>query len=207
MCYYGCPCKNLSGNSFPKSRGLRSCPRKSVYSCITVLAKNSKCTKALPECYETLQIHYMSYYGCPRKNSSGNSFRKSRGLRFRPRKSVYSCITVSAKNSKCTKALPECYEHLQIHYMHYYGCRCKNSSGNSYPKSHGLRFRPRKSVYSCITVSAKNSKCTKALPECYEICRSIICVIMGVHAEIHREILSLSHVTSISVLENRSTRA
>src|ERR1044072_7768869 len=129
---------------FPKSRGLRFRPRKSIYSCITVSAKNSKCTKALPECYETLQIHYMCYYGCPCKKSSGNSFPKSHCLRFRPRKSVYSCITVSAKNSKCTKALPECYETLQIHYMCYYGCPCKNASGNSFPKSRGLRFRPRK---------------------------------------------------------------
>src|ERR1051325_1662535 len=112
---------------FPKSRGLRFRPRKSVYSCITVSAKNSKCTKAIPECYETLQIHYMCFYGCPSKNSSGNSFPKSRGLRFRPRKSLYSCITVSPKNSKCTKALPKCYETLQIHSMCYYGCPCKIS--------------------------------------------------------------------------------
>src|ERR1051325_2990647 len=40
-----------------------------------------------------------------------------------------------------------------------------------------------------------------------KLCRSIICVIMGVHAKSHREILSLSHVASVSVLENRSTRA
>src|ERR1043165_4813438 len=162
MCYYGCPCKNSSVNSLPKSRGLRFRPRKSVYSCITVSAKNSKSPNALLEFYETLKIHYMFYYGCPCKKSSRNSFPKSRVLRFRPRKSVYSFITVSAKNSKCTKALPECYETLQIHYKCYYGCPCKNSLGNSFPKSRGLRFRPRKSVYSCITVSAKNSKCTKA---------------------------------------------
>ena len=96
----------------------------------TVSGKNAKCTEALPECYETLHIHSMCQNGFPCKNSSVNSFPKSRGLRFRPRKSVYSCITVSAKNSKCTKALPECYETLQINYMCYYGCPCKNSSGN-----------------------------------------------------------------------------
>src|ERR1043165_9217892 len=162
MCYYGCPCKNSSGNYFPKSRGLRFRPRTSIYSCVTDSAKNAKCTKALPECYETLQIHYMCHYGRPCKNSSGNSFPKSRGLPLRPRKSVYSCITVSAKNSKCIKALPEYYETLQIHSMCYYGCPCKNSSGNSFPKSRGLSFHSRKSVYSCITVSAKNSKCTRS---------------------------------------------
>jgi hypothetical protein len=37
-----------------------------------------------------------------------------------------------------------------------------------------------------------------------KLCTYILCVKMGVHAKIHREILSLSRVASVPVLENRS---
>src|ERR1044072_8476513 len=112
-----------------------------------------------------------------------------------------TCTTVLGKNAKCTEALPECYETLHIHSMCQNGCPCKNSSGNSFPNSRDLRSRPCRALNR-----ARARRCrarTQNAPRPYRNAKkhftSILCVKMGVHAKIHREILPLTRAASVPV--------
>ena len=114
--------------------------------------------------------------------------------------------TVSGKNAKCTEALPECYETLHIHSMCQNGFPCKNSSGDSFPKSRGLRSRSCRALNRARRCQARTQNAPRPCRNATKLCTSILCVQMGVHAKIHREIHSLSRVASVPVLENRSLR-
>src|ERR1043165_8559814 len=112
-----------------------------------------------------------------------------------------TCTTVSGKTAKCTEALPECYETLNIHYMCQNGCPCKNSSGNCFPNSRGLRSRPCRALNRARArrCRARTQNAPRPIRNATKLFTSILCVKMGVHAIIHREILSLTRVASVPV--------
>src|ERR1043165_5327536 len=112
-----------------------------------------------------------------------------------------TCTTVSGKNAKCTEADPECYETLHIHSMCQNGCPRKNSSGHLCPNSRGLRSRPCRALNRARArrCRARTQNAPRPIQNATKLCTSILCVKMGVHAKIHREILSLTRVPSVPV--------
>src|ERR1043165_4529115 len=112
-----------------------------------------------------------------------------------------TCTTVSGKNAKCTEVYPECYETLHIHSMCQNGCPCKNSSGSSFPNSRGLRSRSCRALNRAHArrCRARTQNAPRPIQNATKHCTSILCVKMGVHAKIHREILSLTRVASVPV--------
>src|ERR1043165_3937630 len=112
-----------------------------------------------------------------------------------------TCTTESGKNAKCTEAYPECYETFHIHSMCQNGCPYKNSSGNLFPNSGGLRSRPCRALKRARArrCRARTQNAPRPYQNAMKLCTSILCVKMGVRAKIHREILSLTRVASVPV--------
>ena len=130
MCYEGCPCKKSSENSIPKV----TLPQNDTRRPCSV--ENSNLIEALSKCYETLQILYMCYEGCPCKKSSANSIPKVTLPQNDTRRPCFRRIRLLSDRAKAKsiEALSKCYETFQILYMCYEGCPCKKSSANSIPK-------------------------------------------------------------------------
>src|ERR1043165_8815757 len=81
------------------------------------------------------------------------------------------------------------------------GCPCKNSSGNLFPNSRGLRSRPCRALNRARArrCRARTQNAPRPYRNATKLFTSIICVKVGVHAKIHREILSLTRVASVPV--------